>query len=371
MTRILHPDPSIAAWLADGPDALSPQRRAEVKSIARATAQRRLVVLPLPTTRGLRLVLAAAALGVLTIALAIGSGSLNLLTPPPEPTQTPALDVNAVPACWAEERSLSVPASGRLGVEGMPFSVSYSLPPGLELVGGAADGVIGFGTPYGLPHRVVGGGAEVFVPGSRGVVVADVTAAVRHGSLIAQPPIGTDARTFLEDLDSPVAYGDGTIDFEVDEVTQTEVGGRPAWTARVRVPELDPPMWSHIDRRPPGKRDCAVEFGMPNRVWVLDVGSSIVLVQAWAADEEGLVAWLPEATRLFETFRFSTEGVVEPPAQSAGARAGSASILRPWVALTIDYVLPDGLDLYTDPTRAGPPMRRTSSSSCSGKASAA
>jgi hypothetical protein len=39
----------------------------------------------------------------------------------------------------------------------------------------------------------------------------------------------------------------------------------------------------------------------------MDVGSSIVLVQAWASDDAVLEAWLPQATRLVDTFRFRPE----------------------------------------------------------------
>ena len=86
-------------------------------------------------------------------------------------------------------------------------------------------------------------------------------------------------------------------------MTLTRLAGMPAWSARVSVPDLSPPMWSHINSQLGGGRDCAVEFGLPNRVWLMNVGSSMVLVQAWASDEPGLEAWLPDATRLADTFR--------------------------------------------------------------------
>jgi len=175
--------------------------------------------------------------------------------------------------------------------------MDYSLPATLDLATPAGDGAVAFRAPFASPFQ-----------SSHGIAVVDVTRAIRHGSLIVQPRLGTDAETFLRDLDIAIPYPyngvDGVIDFEVDDVALTHLAGMPAWTARVSVPELDPPMWSHIDT---ASRDCAVEFGLPNRIWVMDVGSSIVLVQAWASDDAELAAWLPEATLLVDTFRFRSE----------------------------------------------------------------
>ena len=211
------------------------------------------------------------------------------------------------PVCWEPDGRSTIPSHGTVTIPGTALSVDYSLPAELNLHAGMTDGVVGFGTPVGLPERLAGTDMQQIVHGGHGVAVVDVTSAVRHGSLIEQPPIGTDAETFLHDLDTPLPYQDGVIDFEVHDVAATQLAGRTAWAARVDVPVLDPPMWSHIDKFGAIDRGCAVEFGIANRVWVFDVGTSIVLVQAWASDDQALTAWLPDATKLIDAFRLRSD----------------------------------------------------------------
>jgi hypothetical protein len=248
--------------------------------------------------------------GVSLLVSACGQTSAATAEPAARQTATPVPTVvEAVrPACWASDGPLTIPGQGTVTIPGTTLSIDYSLPAAFELEADAADGVVGFGTPYGLPQFLARAPERAILPGSSGVAVVDVTTAIRHGSLIEQPRIGTDAETFLRDLDIALPYQNGVIDFEVADVAATQLAGTTAWSARVTVPDLDPPMWSHIDKLEGSNRDCAVEFGMANRVWVLDVGSSIVLVQAWAADDAALTAWLPDATQLMDTFRFRSDG---------------------------------------------------------------
>jgi hypothetical protein len=321
-----HPDPAIAAWLADGPTELSSPTRSAISVTVRTTRQRRSALSWLPDPhRGRLLALVGVLTVVLTLAVAAGAARLvgpqpsvlpapSGLTAPtaPAPSTSPAPTRSArVAPCWDADATVTVPSEGSVTLPGTAVSMDYSLPPILNLATSAGDGAVAFRAPFAFPPPVVGDGEQESVPASHGIAVVDVTRAVRHGSLILQPRLGTDAETFLRDLDIAIPYPyngvDGVIDFEVDEVALTQLAGMPAWTARVSVPDLDPPMWSHIDNHEGAGRGCAVEFGMPNRIWVMDVGSSIVLVQVWASDDAELAAWLPDAIRLVDSFRFRSE----------------------------------------------------------------
>jgi hypothetical protein len=324
MSFTRHPDPAIAAWLADGPTELSSPTRRAISVTVRTTRQRRSTVSWLPDPhRGRLLALAGGVLAV-ALTLAVAAGAVRLVGPqpsvlpaqsvlpaptaPPRPTSPAPTRSAQVMPCWYADTTMTVPSQGSVTLPGTAVSMDYSLPPTLDLATSAGDGAVAFRAPFALPRSVVGDGQQESIPVSHGIAVVDVTRAVRHGTLILQPRLGTDAETFLRDLDIAIPYPyngvDGVIDFEVDDVALTQLAGMPAWTARVSVPELDPPMWSHIDT---AGRGCAVEFGVPNRIWVMDVGSSIVLVQAWASDDAELAAWLPDAIRLVDTFRFRSE----------------------------------------------------------------
>jgi hypothetical protein len=257
----------------------------------------------------MRLIARIVLAGVALIGSGCGQPSTTTVEQADQPTVTPVAEVaSGNPVCWASDGPSTIQRQGTVTIPGTALSLDYSLPAELDLHAGIANGVVGFGTPSGLPERLAGEGGQQIVPSGHGVAVVDVTSAIRHGSLIEQPRIGTDAETFLRDLDAPLPYQDGVIDFEVQDVATTELAGRTAWAARVSVPDLDPPMWSHIDQVKGGARDCAVEFGVANRVWVFNVGTSIVLVQAWASDDQALTAWLPDATKLIDAFRFGSDG---------------------------------------------------------------
>lgn len=166
---------------------------------------------------------------------------------------------------------------------------------------------------YSLPPEtgltvVMAGGSLGFVAGrTRGIAVVDVTETRRHGSLIQQPPLGTDARTFFEELEKRLPYTRGqVIDFDVLDLTSTTLGGRPAWSGVVTWSEVQ---WTHIDRATYGSTDsaCALEFDVPHRLFVVDVGPAVVAVQIWAATEPELIAWLPDAIGLAGSLRLSEE----------------------------------------------------------------
>ena len=263
-------------------------RRREAKGVARRSAR----------GRGFTL-LAAAALLLVGGAFAAGAGIPRLPTDLPAPTvlPSPTWPVRSSIPCWEAASTVDIASQGTVTLPGTPLTVDYDLQAELGLDAASANGAVGFGTPLGLPQDFSRG---------HGVVVADVSDAVRHGSLVQQPVLGTDAETFLRDLDMAFPYQDKFIDFKVDDIAPTQTAGMPAWSATISVPH-DVSMFSHIDVLRGGDRGCAAEFGMANRVWVVDVGSSVVLVQAWASDDLALDAWLPDATRLIDALRIRSD----------------------------------------------------------------
>lgn len=252
-------------------------------------------------------VLAAAAIVLVGGALAAGSGVVRLpsIVRPVPSASFAALVTAPVPTwpagwttpCWEAASTVDIASQGSVTLSGTTLTLDYTLPAELGLNAASANGAVGFGMPNGFPQSFSGG---------NGIVVADVSEAVRHGSLVEQPILGTDAESFLRDLDVAFPYQDKIIDFKVDEVVPTEIAKMPAWSATISVPD-DVSMWSHIDTLRGGGRGCAVEFGMANRVWVMDVGPSVVLVQAWASDDVALQKWLPDATRLVDALRFRSD----------------------------------------------------------------
>lgn len=301
MSSTRHPNPAIADWLADGPMELPPPARRAISATVRATRQRGPGVSWLPNVRGVRVLPVAGFVIAVLLTFGLAAGAVRLVVPPVVPAITalpsPTWPARSAGPCWEAASTVDIPSQGMATLPGTTVTLDYALPAELQLHAASANGAVGFGTPLGLPQDFSGG---------HGVVVADVSEAVRHGSLVQQPVLGTDAQTFLRDLDMAFRYQDKIIDFEVDDVATTKIAGMPAWSATISVPH-DASMWSHIDTLRGGDRGCAAEFGMASRVWVIDVGSSVVLVQAWASDDLALVAWLPDATRLVNALRFRSD----------------------------------------------------------------
>ena len=268
-------------------------RRREARGVARRSGRGRGITL-----------LAAAAIVLVGGALAAGSGVVRLpsiVRPVPSPSfataPVPTWPTRWAAPCWEAASTVDIASQGSVTLPGTTVTIDYALPAEFGLDAASANGFVGFGMPHGLPQKFSGG---------HGVVVADVSEAVRHGSLVEQPILGTDAESFLRDLDVAFPYQDKIIDFKVDDVVPTEIAKMPAWSATISVPD-DVSMWSHIDTLRGGGRGCAAEFGMANRVWVMDVGPSVVLVQAWASDDLALQKWLPDATRLVDALRFRSD----------------------------------------------------------------
>ena len=184
--------------------------------------------------------------------------------------------------------------SGRTVLPSSRLSVEWSLPPETNLTVTTVGDMLSFDAGRG-----------------RGVLVVDMTDAIRHGSLVEQPPLGTTARTFLEELEKRFPYQGEVIDFDVKDLTATTLGGRPAWSAVVTL-GAEHSTFTHIDgflsNGTMRTRTCAMEFGMPNQVIVVDVGTAILAVQMWAGAESELAAWLPEARRVADALT-----IVEAP----------------------------------------------------------
>ena len=88
------------------------------------------------------------------------------------------------------------------------------------------------------------------------------------------------------------------------DVTSTTLGGLPAWSAVVTW-STEHSSWTHIDRATygDGASACALEFDVPHRLFVVDIGSAVGAVQIWAATEPDLATWLPQAIPLADSLR--------------------------------------------------------------------
>lgn len=301
MSQFRHPDPAIGAWLADGPTSLSGSATIAIKSAARALPQRRGMTFPWPGRAPRPMLIAATAALAAAATVAFAVGVPLWFTPDPEPSRTPAPSQSAPasppPAivtgdgCFPldDQPAGGVPI-GRAVLLHSRVAVDYSLPSETGLTVMMAGGTLGF--TAGPTH---------------GIVVVDVTEAKRHGSLIEQPPLGTDARTFLDELEKRIPYTGGqVIDFDVTDLTATTLGGRRAWSAVVTW-STEHSSWTHIDRATYGATEssCALEFDVPHRLFVVDVGPAVVAVQIWAATASELTAWLPEAVVIADSLRLS------------------------------------------------------------------
>jgi hypothetical protein len=308
MSLYRHPDPRIEAWLADGPTTLSGIATMGIKTAARALPQRRGVALPWSSggrsTRTMLLAAAAVLAAAATLALVVGGPVW--FAPDPGPTATPA----ASPSAAASAAALASPPTIASAVDCFPLR---DQPPGGMPVGGATLTGLRVAVEYSLPPEagvtvaMAGGTLGFAAEGTHGIVVVDVTEARRHGSLIEQPRLGTDARTFLEDLEKRFPYTVGqVIDFDVTDLTATTLGGRTAWSAVVTW-SAEHNSWTHIDRATysPTVSACALEFDVPHRLFVVDVGKAVVAVQIWAATEPELTAWLPQAIGLADSLVLS------------------------------------------------------------------
>lgn len=237
--------------------------------------------------------LAAAALLVIipTALLAFGSPdafavlSAGDSVDPSPPDRASAAQFPAVPGCGDEEMRWSRPTEP-VTLDQSALEVNYRVPQALSLE-------VLQGTAY-VSFRDVSSSEA----GVRGVEISDVSNALLHGSLLFRPYLGTDASTFLSDLNN-------TPEYDVIALEPGRVGAdHPAIRAKVRPGQLEGYGWTHIDRLENDDRGCSLEFAIPHQLLVTDVGDKTIAVQIWAASEAELDAWLPTAMSFVETFEF-------------------------------------------------------------------
>jgi hypothetical protein len=168
----------------------------------------------------------------------------------------------------------------------------------LALGAQALPGVLGLGDGVpGLSYGYESDGDAVYVSSAaRGIVVAEVTMARSHGSLSGDR-LGETPESFVAGLRDIAG-------FSVLDPEPVRFAGRAAVAARVSTDATSG--WKHIDRHTSdGDLGCVLDFALPSRVTVVDVDGLLVVVQLWAANEEGLRAWIPVAEASLESVRLT------------------------------------------------------------------
>jgi hypothetical protein len=298
MTATHDFDRRIGEWLEEGaqtiPDWLVEQALDQAHATPQMSPGIRWPWATRPVGR-LRLAVVVALVLATLLAIAVGVGSNRA---PDGPSR---LLLTWVAGCFLGERPppdidiqdpMTIPDS----------DVLVRLPDLRQLASGAqaAPGVFGLGDGVrGLSYGYESDGDAVYVSSAaRGIVVAEVTMARSHGSL-------TGARLG----DTPEQFVAGLRDiagFTVLDPEPVRFAERRAFAAHVSTDATTG--WKHIDRYSRvGTPGCVMDFVLPSRVTVVDVDGTLVLVQVWAADEERLRTWLPTASVLLETVRFSRQ----------------------------------------------------------------
>jgi hypothetical protein len=242
--------------------------------------------------RGLRLAVVIGLVLATLLAIAVGVGTNR------RPDGPSHLLVTNGAGCWLGD---TPPAMAIQDPMAIPDSdVRVHLPGVQQLTSGAQarPGVFGLGDGVpGLSYGYESDGDAVYVSsGARGIIVAEVTLATSHGSLTGVRLGGTP--------DSFIAGLRDTAGFTVRDPEPVRFADRPAVTAYVTSGATSG--WKHIDRRTSqGDLGCVLDFALPSRITVVDVDGLLVAVQLWAANEEGLRAWLPIADAVLESMRLT------------------------------------------------------------------
>jgi hypothetical protein len=196
---------------------------------------------------------------LLALLLLATAGIVTLTRPEPTPNPSPRGEAS----------------SAMLRTETAATSVQYWVPEGLNLAAHQE-----WSNLLTLPPEDPG----------RGVVIADVTFfSVHDGGRTTT----SSATEFLEILDRSDL-------FSVADQRSVAIGARTARQAMVDAQGAN----SHVDLVDAE----AVEFGRPNRTFVVEVGERVVLIQIWAESEDLLSTWMPDALRLVETIELSPGG---------------------------------------------------------------
>jgi hypothetical protein len=297
MTATHDFDRRIGEWLQEGAQTIPEWLVEQALDQAHATPQLRPGIRLPWTTRpvsGVRRAVVLALILATLLAIAVGVGSSRRAE---EPTRVPAPGFG----CWSQERSPALPIRDPLAVPDSDIRVHVAATPEMLSTAQGRSGVIGLGD--GVPGLSYGyevvGSAVYLSTTARGIVIADVTRATSHAPATGGLLVGRDPASFVAGLRYVVGLA-------VSEPEVIQFADRPAVSASVSAGAASG--WKHIDRknRLTGP-DCVVDFTLTSSVRVVDVDGLLVLVQIWAANEEGLRAWLPTATVLLETVRLSRQ----------------------------------------------------------------
>jgi hypothetical protein len=187
-----------------------------------------------------------------------------------------------------------------------PLPLSYVVPGDLEVIVTETPTYLAITAGSDVAHTLEN--EDRVLPRARGVKVIDVSGATAHYS--DGRPIGVDAASFLAGL-----AANTILDLEVGEVTETRLGARRALMADIRSRDIEAHRengtLAHLDKEgDPGSG--IIDLWQPSRLIVADVDEAILVVQVWAASEEDLGAWLPEAERLVASFAVGDDMATEP-----------------------------------------------------------
>ena len=204
--------------------------------------------------------------------------------PAPSPTQAAATPIPV--------REAFEPLSAALRNDGHVTRLEFDLP---------TDGSLSVDTDdFEWQLRVHDGAPGEASGATWGINIADVAGATNHRDRFENDVIsGDDPASFLDGLAATGSY-------LVGESTEVQLDGRAALVTDI-APAVDPTVsgegYPHLDVSGAG----GVSFDRPNRVYLMEVGSQILMIQVWAATDAALAIRIPLAERIVGSMRFQTE----------------------------------------------------------------
>lgn len=228
-------------------------------------------------------------------AVAVGVAAVTINLPThigPDRTIGPS----AVPSSAANPERSSGPEGPTLRPDALPGAAGdfakpfeYLLPPGRDLIVTTSTATM-FALTEGAIETYPGLGLRP-VRDVRGITLAVASSPSTHGA--GFPTIPLRPGPFFTDLDR-------NSQLQVGVVAPATLAGLPARQADVRYVERRTS--AYPDLHMSGEEVLALAF--PSRLIVAQMDRDTLVVHIWAADEEGLAAWLPEATGIVASIRF-------------------------------------------------------------------
>ena len=282
-------------WLEDGVQTVPDWLVEQALDRAHATRQLRTGIrwpwASRPVSRlRLGLILALVIATLLAIAVGVGSDRRPIL-----PSRVLVPDARS---CWSDGAPAALAIQDPIAIPDTDVRVHLPDIQRLTSSAQAMPGVVGLGDGVpGLSYGYERDSDNTYVSSAaRGIVVAEVTLGQSHGSL-AGVRLGETPESFVAGLRDIAGY-------TVLDPRSVRFADRPAIAAYVS--SVASSGWKHIDRRTgEGDLECVMDFALPSRVTVVDVDGVLVLVQVWAANEEGLRAWIPFADAVLESTRLT------------------------------------------------------------------